>query len=69
MNALDLAIAAGDDLEALNDAVLDQEGVVHLSIVGDEGHVLGGFPFVVCPCKPEIKIEEYVTRIIHRRTQ
>lgn len=36
----------------------------------DQGkHVLTGFPFMICPCKPDIFIESDVTWLYHRETQ
>ena len=51
----------GDDM--LDDSIL------HVFNGPTEGHCLVGFPFLLCPCAPEVEIGECIILIIHRGTQ
>ncbi len=56
------------DIEDCTDE-LAIENVHVYSLKETKTHILNWFPLLVCPCKPEVEMEENGTLIIHRRTQ
>ena len=64
---LDTDLGDLDDFEVFDD-VADFVGVYHVNL-DPVGHVLIGFPYLLCPCRPKIHIDDDTTWVIHRRTQ